>query len=349
MVPFPVFRTWLAVAVLAAWVFPAPAADIDKYLPDDTHLVVSVNVKQILASPLFAKHFQKPVDEFLKTEAVQLMLKDSGFDPLRDGDRLLVALGASSHEMTTAAGPTAVSNSVGVFLLLQGRFDPARLRAKAKQFAEKNPTMLQIHQQGSTPYYEINLGPGPKGLAAVLDKNTLVLTPLKAQLTDALDKAAGKKKTKLNHAALKKQLEGFDPEQGLQFAALRKAVWETQMTVANVNGKRVSEVNYTTLGDVGIEILQGGITVADDMRAKVALTAKDADKAKMLADAVKKGLNKGIEEVQKIAAREKEYVPLVDAMKAVQITPKGATITLEGRGGAEAVTGLVKALFFVRA
>ena len=47
--------------VIAALLAPAlHAADVDKLLPDQTSLVVSLNVRQIVASDLFKKHGFSP-------------------------------------------------------------------------------------------------------------------------------------------------------------------------------------------------------------------------------------------------------------------------------------------------
>ena len=68
----------------------------------------------------------------------------------------------------------------------------------------------------------------------------------------------------------------------------------------------------------------------------------------MLAEKMKEGLKKGIEEITKEAAKEKDRGPLVDALKTVRITAKDKTITLEGHGSGEALIAMVKALFVVR-
>src|SRR5947209_6915436 len=89
-------RMWLLLISVVCWTLPARAADLDKLLPDDCNFVLSIHVKQILASPLFTKEHQKQVDVLLKMEAVQAVLKDTGFNPLKDVDRLMVILCPSS-------------------------------------------------------------------------------------------------------------------------------------------------------------------------------------------------------------------------------------------------------------
>src|SRR5262249_43833652 len=73
----------------------APVPPLGKYLPDDTDFVAVVNVKQVVASPLFSKHFLKMAEAALKGEQAQRFLKGAGLDPLKDVDRVLVVLSRS--------------------------------------------------------------------------------------------------------------------------------------------------------------------------------------------------------------------------------------------------------------
>src|SRR5262249_36270471 len=69
----------------ALHVAPARAAEISKFLPNDTEVVLNVNVKQVLDSPLFKKHLLQQVKTFLKNNAdAEKMLDALGFDPLKD-------------------------------------------------------------------------------------------------------------------------------------------------------------------------------------------------------------------------------------------------------------------------
>ncbi len=89
---------------------PPPAADLDKYLPDDAHSVGVLNVKQTTSWPPFQKQVQDPIQQLLKTsEPLQQILKDTGFDPLRDVDRVVIGGAAGNGGMD--------------FFLIQGKFD----------------------------------------------------------------------------------------------------------------------------------------------------------------------------------------------------------------------------------
>ena len=69
---------WLCAVGLFAVVAPAGARDLEKFLPDDTEMVVSFNIRQILESDFYKKNVGDAGRDLLKssTEA-QDLLKES--------------------------------------------------------------------------------------------------------------------------------------------------------------------------------------------------------------------------------------------------------------------------------
>src|SRR5262249_50931606 len=129
----------LAAALLLA--APASAAEADKYLPEDTTSVVSVNVRQVLDSPVGKKYLQEVVKTVLKQNAdLQKPLTAAGVDPLKDVSSVVVAA-------SDVAGDK-------VLVIVRGTFDPDKAQAAAEDFAKKNPRQLVIHKEGELRVYE---------------------------------------------------------------------------------------------------------------------------------------------------------------------------------------------------
>src|SRR6516165_3226908 len=149
MSPLPRLWASLAAVALLGVALPADAAPVrsgpsglgqlEKYLPDDADGVMVVNLKPILASPFFTKNYKTKVETLLKHDAVQPWLKDAGFDPLKDIEHLVVALGASCHSDSPGRedGP--------VFLAL-GKFDTAKMHDKLASLAKEMPKVLEIQE-----------------------------------------------------------------------------------------------------------------------------------------------------------------------------------------------------------
>ena len=290
----PIERMGLAIGVLLAGALsvsaaPAPpptAAALDKYLLDDTDFLIVVEVKPLLASPLVAKQHRKQIEELLKSEPVQVWLKDAGFDPLRDVERIVLLMSRSCH------GTDKDPQGAGPVVLVQGRFDAAKVQAKMEQLAKDSPHGVKVDAQGEIYRLTIPNAPFPVFFAQ-LDRNTLMLAAKKKELVaEARDKAAGKKKTALKSEAVRDFLKQRKPDQPLQIMADGSAIWESSFSSTVQMGVQITKVTHTTLEDLGILRLRGGLSVGEKIKGSLTLKVKDADTAKQTAELFRMGVNK---------------------------------------------------------
>src|SRR5258708_27333959 len=146
---------FFGVCLLAA---PARAADIDKLLPDDSSVVVSIDFRQLLDSALVKKHGVAPLQKALKANGnVDKLLTAAGFDPLKDLSRVTFAL---EGDLSKSAG----------LLILRGKFDTARIAARAEELAKKEDR-LKIESIAGQTVYRVSGSDGP-GHLAILDAST---------------------------------------------------------------------------------------------------------------------------------------------------------------------------------
>src|SRR5689334_14245666 len=96
-------RWFLALLALAV-VVPVRTSDFEKYLLDDTDAVLTINVKQLVGSTAYTKNLQKKIEDQLKALPAQMVLKDSGFDPLKDIERVTLVTGRSVHRTVEKNG-----------------------------------------------------------------------------------------------------------------------------------------------------------------------------------------------------------------------------------------------------
>ncbi len=340
-------RTWLLAAVLLAPAVPATAApappgrpDLTRFLIDDTDFVLVVNVKQILASAAFTKNYQTQAEGLLQSPAVKPWLEGSGFDPLKDVERLVVVMGRSCH-------PSETTDEAGPLLYLQGRFDPDKLRAKADKMAESMPALLKAHAVGDTKAFELRGAAGLIGFVTLLDRNTAVFAARKDQIADALARSAGKKKVVLKYNALKPLLEKMNPDDSVSLVMLGESVLGSSVSVTNDGMKTTRKVTLHTLGEQGVVSVQGSVKVGDEAKGRATLTAKDEAAAAKLTKEMSDGLGMAKAEIQRAAERQPELAPVVAFLQSVRITGKGRTITLEGQADAEAVKALPMLIFGV--
>jgi hypothetical protein len=267
-------------------------------------------------------------------------LKGSGLDPLKDVERLIVAIGPSSH----STNPDRPGGG-GPFIIVEGRFDRAKLQARADELVKQFPGVLKTTTIGDAKVYEIN-DHGNSMFAAVLSDGAIGLAPGKDLLGDMLAKAAGTKKTVLKNATLPKLLAKLDPKDVICGAAAGEMIAGSSYSSTDDGmGNRQTKVAHHRLADQGIASIVGGLTVGDDVKGKVTIAAKDEAAGAKLAEQIKNGLEQSIREGTREVERHKEMAPLLEVLKSVQVKSSGTTITLEGKAGADVLMSLPQWFF----
>jgi hypothetical protein len=342
----PCLRTWLPGAALlalclAAAAAPAPEAKAvsEKYLPDDADAVLVINVKEVAASPLYARHFQKKLQELLRGEAIPKWVKDLETAVPRDVDRLTLVLGRNSF-----GGPNEPHLN-GPTIILEGR--PAVLWDMVKQLAKDMPQAVKEQKVGDFTVYQISPpAASAGGFVAMPDGKTLVFAPRKEQMADVLDKAAGTKTTRLTSKALRDMLAGMKPIHALQFAATGDLITGGSSTTTTVMGKQVTEVKHTRLAETGIDSARGHFRAGEKLEGRVTLTAKDEETAKGMAQAATAGLDQLQPTLERAIESQKDrdlqrvLKAVRDSLKTVKVGSRGREITFEGQASPEALEGV---------
>jgi hypothetical protein len=305
-------KTAVAVVLALAAVLPVRAGDAEKYLPDGANSVISINVRQFLDSALIKK---AALDKALAgDDEAQKVLKDLGLDPFKDVERVVSVSGPGDDQ---------------TLLIFEGKFDPAKFEAKADEVARDQKDQLEIHKTSAGKVYEVkNISdllpalPAQAGgviknkslFVAVADKSTVVVSPSKAAAGEVLDKAAGKKTTKLKSKELAALLGKMDPKQTVALA-----------------------VPGNSDGADKVKSITGGLTVAADVKIDVNVAATDADAAASLTDEIKTQLDKA----QGIAAA---IAPLKEALDAIKVEAKDKNIAITGTIKGDTLERLAKVL-----
>jgi hypothetical protein len=295
---------WLIAAAALVLTGPARAADADKYLPDDTEAVVTVNVPQLLAAPLLQANIDKFKQALKASEEAQKTLQALGFDPLKDVERATLAVGSRDAEK--------------FLLIIRGRFDPAKFQAKAEEVVKQRGDTLKVHPVGGGTVYETNVPGQTNMFVAVLDGTTLVASPGKEPVADALDKKAGKKQP-----APKKALLDL----------IARADSRQTISVAVVGGSKGLEK---------VESVTGGLAVADDIRLDLTVATKDADSAKEVSGQITTGLTSAQAFVALLANGQRELAPLVGLLGTIKTTADGSRVSVKGQVTREDIEKVIK-------
>jgi hypothetical protein len=304
------FRGWIVTfSFLAAISQPARAADVNKYLPDDTGTLVVLNVRQVLDAPVVKKYLREQMKAALQNHADSQPLLGL-FDPdaLKDLDRITLAVPAG--EVLQGKG----------LVVVEGRFDLTNIQAVAQELAQSMAITLKIHPHEKTPLHEILLDDPPKPFlfAAFLDKNLLVVSPGKEPVLEAIAKHNGKRTTKLN-----KDLQAL-----IARADARQHLWVAGR-VADPWKRSLERVNQLKLFAGKLESFSGGVRFTETIKAGFFLQLSDVQAAVDLRQMLEN--SKGLLAVVIATSKDlKDHGPLLnDILNALQFSQAKGTVAIE--------------------
>ncbi len=314
----------LAVVLLAA---PAPAAQPDKLFPDDTFMVMSIDIQQLVASDVVKKYALEQIRSGIKknTQAVEI-LNLLNFDPLKDLTSVTVAMGGNLPLPPNVGGTgDAVPDVVGV---IRGKFDLERVHGVLAEVAKNTPDKVAISEHGKFKIYETKEGPTPAYVAFV-DGKTIVVSPKKALVTGALDRSQGKSTSQLKKE-MTAALEKADGKQTMWLAMNFPASLKELMKVQPQAGPIVDKM----------ESMTAGFTVRDNVAAEIGIHLNDAAMAKQLAA----GVDQGKQMLGLIALQNKELAPIVmDIIPTIKATTVDASVVIKAELTSATIEKLVKA------
>jgi hypothetical protein len=316
---------WLCGLAAALAAAPARAGEVDKYLPEDTEVLVSVNVRQIVDSDLFKKYALEQARAALKDqEDVQDVLKELGLDPFKDLDRVLVAK------------PSGGEQDRGL-VIAYGRFDLDRLRAKADEAAKNQPDLVKIHKipdgaGGKAVVYEVNVPNQPTPVFVALpNKETVLASTGKDYVVDALKKETAKEKPALKNKDFQALLEKMDAKQAVSLAGVGSALTEGGLDEVKALFEKVEAVG-------------GGVSIGDDIKIEVSVAAKSADDAKGLKETIGDDLKQArlLLTALTLVQSDPGLELLLDVANSVRVSVKGKAVVVKASVSADALEEALK-------
>jgi len=326
----PAPRSLIAVlALVLALPAAGRAADLDPYLPVDTTSYVHVNVRQIVDSPLFKTQLLGVARGALKELGeVQDILTDLGFDPFKDLDRVIIS------------GPGGTETDRGL-IIARGKFDVVKFTRKADEAARDNSDFLKIHKvplgAGKThPVYEVVIPNQDVSLfVAIADNKTILASPGKDYIVDALRADRDKKKPALKNKDLQALIERLDPKLGLSLAVLGKP-----LARAAADSELLPALVTDALNNV--EAIGGGISITNEVRLDLVVAGKDERSAKSVRDGMERMVDLAKVGLALVAEDRKELGVVRDILKTVNVGGKGKIISVSARLTADVLDEFLK-------
>jgi hypothetical protein len=273
---------------------------------------------------------QKVRDALKDLDQVESVLKELGFDPFKDLERV------------TLASPGGTEKDRGL-VILHGTFNLDKFKAKGDEAARDYPDYLKIHKvpvgAGATQVgYEVTPPDADMPLFVALPaKDTLLASPGKDYVVDALKRAARKARPALKNKDVQALLDKMDEKQSVSVAILGSALTKGGGAPPAVKGLFEK-----------VEAIGGGVTVGEDLKVEVALAARTAEGAKELHDSLDKGLKQALALLSVVASgvedKDLKQVlnPALEVVKTLRVSAKGKVVTLKGRVSADVLEDALK-------
>jgi hypothetical protein len=318
-------RLALALTFVAGLPLCGKAAAREHYLPEDSEIVVNINVKQMLAAP-FVKdnNFVDEAREALKHGPAASILKDIDFDPLKDLDRIVIAAPAAAKEADRGLA------------ILHGHFNTTKLRAKAEELSKSEHVRLKIvkvpdGKGGDAVIYQFTLPDNSTSLfATIIDEKTILASPGKDYIVDAI-RTTGGKPAPLKSKGLEALLDKMEERQSISVAAVSEAV-------KSLIGNDVSGLENLTA-------LSGGLTLSELVKVEIGISTKEADEAKEIHNSLSNQLKLGVVALAGLTAADNTnpgFAVLYEVVKSIDISVKEKTVLIEGKIDPEKIQKILK-------
>lgn len=283
---------------------PVRAADVDRYVPDDARMIAQVNLREILDAPLARKYALDEMHTALDRHAeVRQALEALGLDPFRD------------LQSVTLAGLT-VDDKLSGLAIVHGRFDPAKVRTIAEQYAREHPDELKIHPRDGRVVYEAVKK--RTVYAALVDREVLLLSPSRAVLTEAV---ARRGKTPHLSKDLQALVSPIDGRQSAWFAGVVTDDVQKELARSLLGRQRAGQVKSFT----------GGVRVGDTIEADIHIETSNARTASDLRKVLE-----GLKALTAFAVANNKRIPAYgplasDIIRAFRIRTEQAAVTVHAR------------------
>jgi hypothetical protein len=323
-------RSWFCVVAFTVALAAAPlhAAELDKFLPDDTKVIASVNVRQIIDSPLAKKYeLAKELEKSLQNNAeASDVLKSLGLDPLKDVNRITLALPGKKDQKRA-------------LICIHGSFDLAKIHETAEKHTKDHPEHLSMSKVGSHRLYEVKDKKEEKietTYVVFLNKEVLVASPTKDYVLDAIAKSEGKREAKFS-SDLKQLVARQDSKQSVWVAALATDDMKAEL----------EKIPQTKQLAAKLESISVGATLGSDVKLTLALQTSDEMTAKDIKQKLEGARAFGVIAVSG-AEELKDYAPIItDVLNGFKFNQEQGNASVEltiAASTIEKAAGMVKQL-----
>ena len=315
-----------ALFVLSWFVDPALAIP-PEYLPDDSEAVITVNLRQILASPVAKENkgsidwIKGAVDERLAELGIQRYLQKIDFDIFRDLDGITVA---------TAGGKSLD------FVLLEGTFNIGKIQAAAQEASKENSETVKPVMIGAQRALELRATADSKPIyAGLVGTGRLVAASSKERFSDAITRLNGNLYSKLRKE-LREPLTSASAPKSIHIVATGGGLAKL------VSGASVNDIDALQNVLREITVLNVGVTADKTLAFSVDVQSKDKQSAAEMVQLTSVALAGAKLLIKKNAEKDAKWAPALDVVNSIHVSSQGTQFAVRGEFTAAALEAIFK-------
>jgi hypothetical protein len=317
------FRWGWVVAITALGAAPSSsrAADVDAFLPKETDIVVSLNLRQMVDSPIGKKYAADLVKSMLSNnKQIQQTLNSLGLDPLTDFSRV-----------TTGIGLDDLSNPKAV-VVVEGKFDVKKINGLLDDLVKNEPAKFSVEKATGKTLYKIAAPDLPAPMyGAIVDANLMVFSPVKESVRAGFDAASGARKPEIKKEVVE-LLAKADRKASLFVAAYTKGKLDSVPLPGAEMKKLVEQIQSIT----------AELKVEQDVQLELSVATTGNDEAKKMRELVAGGIDLMKIQIKVAVGQQPELQPLVDVVNTMTAIQKDKQVVVAGKLSGEGLEKMLK-------
>jgi hypothetical protein len=325
----------VAVTALAVLIGAASAqAQATKLLPNDTELVLTINLKQILTSEVakanktlldFAK---QAIEQKLEDNPSSKYLKKANFNFLTDLHSISVAM------------PVGRDFGEGM-IVLQGKFDAEKIEEAATEASKEAGGGLKIIEIANTKVFQVTPREDEKTIyVGVLDKKTMIACTSKTDFATAVARLSGSQAASFK-AEFKSAVGALSNKQSISIAATSAALLKLMDKLPDAAAAQADKASPILKQLDGFSAF---ITIQKDIDFQIGVNTKDAETANQYAAASKAGLEFAKKLVGDKAKDDEKAAAALAVINSIQATATGVNLVIRGQISADTLEKILQLL-----
>ncbi|MCE9530595.1 MAG: hypothetical protein K8T89_05620 [Planctomycetes bacterium] len=299
---------------------PTCAADLEKYLPKETDVVVSCNVRQALDSSIVKDHALALIKTTLTgSKDAQEVIKTLGLDPLTDFQRVSIGLNLDNVQ------------SPSMLTIIEGKFDLRKIQEGIDEFIKQDPKKFGKEQVAGNTVYRIAAMGRAAMYTSLVDSSIVVISSSKEPAAAAFDAFKGTRKPEIRKE-LADLLAKADSTSSLFMVAHTKGRLANLPFLDNEMKRLLDQIHTMTVA----------VRVERDVTLDLAIGAGTLDEAKKMHTLVAGGLEFGKLQVKVAVTQQPELQAIADLVNSMTAAQKDKTVVISGKVGGDAIGKLIK-------